>query len=344
MNRIQMIINAAAKNGRRVALDGRSMMATAELAVRLGKLKIPKGTLVLMRETVSVPDNKLVVICTGGQGEPGAALSRMAAGEHQYIKLKQADTVIVSSTPIPGNEISYQEIADGLAIIGVKQYRHITHEIDGCGPLHVSGHGNRDEHAEMIQLTRPTYLMPIYGGALYRRYHRDVGLAQGLRDKHILMVENGGVIEFDTSQKAHRGEQVTAGARLVDQTGHVVPELVVKDRMLLQNDGFVVVSVTVDKRTGGLLSSPDILTRGAISIRDNDQTMEAVRRDMRRLVTARKVSSQATIELLKRELKDAVAAQFQANCGVIAVIIPVVCTVGARAKKSAVAKAADLTV
>lgn len=334
MNRIQMIINAAAKQGRRVALDGRSMMATAELAVRLGKLKIPKGTLIVMRETTSLPDNKLVVICTGGQGEPGAAMSRMAAGEHQYIKLKQADTVMVSSTPIPGNEVSYQDIADSLATIGVKQYRHSTHEIDGCGPLHVSGHGNRDEHAEMIQLTRPEYLMPIYGGALYRRYHRDVGLQQGLRDGQILMVENGGIVEIDSSKKVHQVGQVTTGARLVDQTGHTVPELVVKDRMLLQNDGFVVVTVTVEKQTGRLLSSPDILTRGAISIRDNSKLMEAVRQDIRKLVMGRKISNPAAIELLKRELKDAVGVIVHAKCGVTPIIIPVVCTVASRVKKT----------
>ena len=173
MNRIQMVINAAHQSGRKVALDGRSMITVAELAVRLGRLKVPKDTLVALSSINTFPDDEVMVLCTGGQGEPGAALSRMAMGEHKVVKLRAADTVVISSTPIPGNERSYAKIGDLLSDMGVKQYRHPTHEIDGSGPLHVSGHAARDEHAEMIRLTNPTYVMPIYGGSLHRHYHKD---------------------------------------------------------------------------------------------------------------------------------------------------------------------------
>ncbi|HMH70188.1 MAG TPA: ribonuclease J, partial [Candidatus Saccharimonadales bacterium] len=257
MNRIQMTVNAAHHNGRKVALDGRSMMATAELAVRLGGLKIPKGTLVSMQEAARLPDKQLVVICTGGQGEPGAALSRMAIGEHQHMKLKKGDSVVVSSTPIPGNEISYQQIGDDLTNLGVSLFRHPTHQLDGCGPLHVSGHAARDEHAEIIQLTRPKYLMPIYGGALNRSYHRQIGIEQGIAEDSILMLDNGQVVELSDTRAPKLRGKVTSGALLVDQSGMVIPEIVTKDRILLQNDGFVIVGVTLSKTDGRLLSSPD---------------------------------------------------------------------------------------
>lgn len=323
MNRIQMIINAAAKHDRKVALDGRSMMMVAELAVRLGNLSIPKNTLIPMRETVSVPDNKLVIICTGGQGEPGAAMSRMSTGEHQYIKLKRGDSVVISSTPIPGNEISYQQVADDLALIGAKQYRHPTHEIDGCGPLHVSGHAMRDEHAEMIQLTRPKYLMPIYGGAMNRQYHRDIGLQNRLGEGEIIMADNGAVIEFAPNKKPAVTGKVTSGSRLVDQTGSIVPELVIKDKLMLQDDGFVVVMLSIDRRTGKLLSSPDIITRGSFSIKDNTQLMDSLRAELRRAIHGQKIT-QATLDHAKVKLKTVVVQHIAGKTKLNPIVISVI--------------------
>lgn len=328
MNRIQMVIDAAAKNDRKVALDGRSMMATAELAVRLGNLKIPKGTLIAMRETVSVPDNKLVVICTGGQGEPGAAMSRMSAGEHQYIKLKRGDSVIISSTPIPGNEISYQQVGDDLAKLGVLQYRHPTHELDGCGPLHVSGHGNQDEHAEMIRLTKPQHFMPIYGGPLNREYHRRVALEQGIKNDRIIMVDNGGVIEFAKGKLLKQSGTVTSGSQLIDQNGEIVPNMVLADRFELETSGFMVVSVTIDRATGRLLSSPDIITRGAFMIKDNKALMDALRARIRAVVRSHKVTKQ-TIELVKYNLQNTVRDHMQGSNNSAPLIIPVVTVAGA---------------
>lgn len=334
MNRIQMIINAAYENGRKVALDGRSMMTTAELAVRLGNLKIPKGTLVTMRETASIPDRQLVVICTGGQGEPGAAMSRMAAGEHQYIKLKQSDSVIISSTPIPGNERSYQQIGDDLAIIGVTQFRHPTHTVDGAGPLHVSGHGNRDEHAEMIQLTRPTYLLPIYGGALNRQHHRQVGLENGLPASHIVMAQNGEVIRMTTKQPPRIIGRVNSGALLIDESGIVIPEIVTKDRLTLQDDGFLVITLTLDKRTGRLLTSPDIITRGLIAIRDNPELLDTLRRDIRRTVAScrRPGTGLDTVKQLIRETAEQYIYRETGRTPITTIVVNVV---GARRESEA---------
>ena len=337
MNRVQMIIDAAARQGRKVALDGRSMMTVAELAVRSDNVTIPKNTLITMRETSSIPDDKLVVICTGGQGEPGAAMSRMAAGEHQYIKLKRGDSVVISSTPIPGNENSYQHIGDELAAIGVKQFRHPTHEIDGCGPLHVSGHAARDEHAEMIRLTRPAYLMPIYGGTLNRAYHRDIGMAQSLPASNIIMAENGEVIQFDARQVPKIIGRATAGALLVDQTGNIVPELVTKDHLLLQGDGFLVVIVTINKRTGRLMTSPDIITRGVFSIQDNADLMDTLRRKVQQLGGSRG-SSRAATDVLKQTIKDITVECTYVQTGKLPIVIPVVNVVGSHSQSNTLPK------
>lgn len=323
MNRVQMIINAAHHYGKKVVLDGRSMLTVAELAARLGNLKIPKGTLVAMRQAQNIPDDQLVVICTGGQGEPGAALSRMAIGEHKNIKLKRGDTVVVSSTPIPGNEVSYDFIGNDLAAMGVTLFRHPTHEIDGCGPLHVSGHASRDEHAEMIRLTRPRYLMPIYGGALERRYHQGIGLREGLGKDRIIMAQNGEVIDF-MGMRPHVTGQVPSGTLLVDQTGVVVPELVTRDRLLLKNDGFIVLSLIVDRKTHRLIGSPDIIARGHLEVRENAHYMEQLRMQVKKLTATRRLRSRVEIDLFKQEVKTTVGRFTFEQTGQTPIIIPIV--------------------
>ena len=327
MNRVQMIINAADHYGRKVALDGRSMTAVAEMAFRLGSLKIPKGMLVPMREVPNIPDDQVVIVCTGGQGEPGAALSRMAVGEHQYITLKKSDSVVISSTPIPGNEQSYADIGDRLAGIGVQQFRHPTHEIDGSGPLHVSGHAARDEHAEMIQLTRPRHFMPIYGGPLPRLYHKKIAEQQGIATKNIVMVDNGEVVEIKPNTAPIVAGRVPSGSRLVDQTGIVVPEIVTKDRLLLQDDGFVVVVLTMN-RAGQLLTSPDIVTRGYIAVRDNADVMTGLRNEIRQRATHRQLKSRDSMDQLKQELRTNITQYLYKRTGKTPIIIPIINLVG----------------
>lgn len=337
MNRIQMIVNAAVEYGRKVAIDGRSMVATAELAVRLGNLRIPKGTLVNMREAANVPDGQVIVICTGGQGEPGAAMSRMAAGEHQYINLQKGDAVVISSTPIPGNENSYGRIGDSLATIGVTLFRHPTHEIDGCGPLHVSGHAARDEHAEMIRMTRPRYFMPIYGGALNRLYHAQVAMQEGIAEGAVVMADNGMVVELSKTLDPKIVGRVTSGALLVDQTGSVVPEIVTRDRLLLKDDGFVVAVVTLDQKTGRPLASPDILTRGCIAVSDNPAILDTLRQEIRK-TTVHGPLSRAGIDTLKSRLKVMTSEYIYQQTGLTPIVIPVVNLVGVRGRTNVTSK------
>lgn len=330
MNRIQMIVNAAVQAGRRIAIDGRSMMAYAEIAVRQGILKIPQGYVLPMREMPNMPDDKVLVICTGGQGEQGAALQRMAEGEHKHIKLKEGDTVVISSTPIPGNEIRYDAISNNLVDKKVKLFRHPTHEIDGCGPLHVSGHGSREELREMILLTRPKYVMPIHAGANRRKYHGDIAIEEGIKKENVLLPNNGDVLTF-TQEKFELGGQVASGSWLVDQTGNVVSGVVVKDRLILAEHGLVVVILTIDKKTGSLLTSPDIVTRGFIYIRDNEELMNEFRLELRRAVAQR--FKRIDLDRFKAEIRDHVTHFLYDKTQRSPIVIPVVNVIGGRTEK-----------
>jgi len=327
MNRVQMTVNAAVATGRRVALDGRSMMSYAEIAVRQGILKIPKGTVLPMREMPSVPDEQVLVICTGGQGEPGAALQRMAEGEHKHIKLREGDTVIVSSSPIPGNEVRYERIGNDLAALGVHLYRHPTHEVDGCGPLHVSGHARRDEYREMLHIIRPKYFLPIYAGTLNRRYYAEMAVEEGWPRKNVIMAKDGETIML-TQDSWERAGEVPHGSLLVDQTGSVVNGIVVKDRVLLSEGGLVAVVITVDKKTGNLLTSPDIISRGFIYMRDNEEIMTGLRNELRRAAQQR--FKRVDLDRFKAELKDHITHFLFEQTNRTPIVIPVVNVIGGK--------------
>lgn len=221
INRTQMIVNAAVASGRKVALDGRGMLNYAEIAVRQGILKIPKGTIIPIAQAGTVTANKLLVMCTGGQGEPNAALQRMSQGEHRSVNLHAGDTVVISSSPIPGNEVSYDQISNRLSKKGVHLYRHPTHELDGCGPLHVSGHARRDELREMLTLTKPAFFIPVHGGRLRRTYHAELGVEAGIPRQHVLTPDNGDSLLF-TAASVKPGTTVPSGSVLIDEKGMVV--------------------------------------------------------------------------------------------------------------------------
>lgn len=331
MNRVQMIVNAAVESGRRVALDGRSMMSYAEIAVRQGILKIPKGTVLAMREMPNIPENQVLVICTGGQGEPNAALQRMAEGTHKHIKLQPKDTVIISSTPIPGNEVRYQEIGDELSEFGVHLYRHPTYEIDNIGPLHVSGHAARDEYREILHIVRPKFFLPVYAGYLNRRYYQEMAIEEGWSRDRIIMANNGDSILF-TADKYQEGNKIPHGTLLVDQTGTVVSNVVIKDRMMLAEEGLVAVILTIDKKSGQLLTSPDIISRGFIYMKDNEELMNAFRAELRRAVTQR--FKRVDLDRFKAELKDYVTHFLYDQTQRSPIVIPVVNIIGGRGEKS----------
>jgi len=331
MNRIQMIVNAAVVHGRRVAFDGRSMMSTLELAVRLGYMKIPKGQVVPMSQVSNLRDNEVVVICTGVQGEPNSALRKMASGEQKDIKLKAGDTVILSATPIPesGNDKLIGEMVDDLIRRGVHTFRHNTHELDKVGPLHVSGHASLDEYGEMINLVHPKFFMPIYGAYRSKQYHIEKAIEEGISRKNCINAENGEVVAFTENTMESIGE-IPHGTILVDQTGAIVSSVVIKDRLLLAEEGLVAVVLTIDKKSGQLLTSPDIISRGFIYMRDNEDLMKEFRNELRRAVAQR--FKRVDIDRFKQEIKEHVTHFLFEHTQRSPIVIPVINIVGGGGK------------
>ena len=301
MNRTQMIINASVASGRKVALDGRGMLSYSEIAVRQGILKIPKGTIVSIQEASTIAPDKLLVMCTGGQGEPNAALQRMSEGKHKHVNLSEGDTVVISSSPIPGNEVSYDKLSNRLKKKGVHLFRHPTHEVDGCGPLHVSGHARRGELREMLQLVRPKFFIPVHAGTLRRSYHAELGVEEGIPRKNIAIAENGDCL-YLTADSIEDGGQITHGSLLVDQNSSIVSGLVVKDRLMLSEEGVMTVILTLDKKSGQLLTSPDVISRGFIAMKDNKDLVSLFSKELRHVVAQR--YKRVSLDQFKSELRD----------------------------------------
>ncbi|MEX2014788.1 MAG: ribonuclease J [Candidatus Saccharimonadales bacterium] len=327
VNRVQMIVNSAVKHNRKIALDGRSMISTLEMAVRNGFMKIPKGTFIPIASVPSLKDDQVVVVCTGGQGEPNSALQRMATGEHKHIKLKSQDSVILSSTPIPytGNDASVRVMVDNLFKDGVHVFRHESREVDSCGPLHVSGHASMDEYADMINMIKPKFFVPIYGDYTGKRYHIELAIEQGIPRRNCLNVGNGKVINFskDTMEVS---EEIPHGTILVDQTGAIVSSVVIKDRLMLSNEGLVAIVLTVDKKSGQLLTSPDIISRGFIYMKDQEELMNEFRQELKRAVSQR--YRRVDLDRFKLELKEHITHFLYDKTGRSPIVIPVVNVIG----------------
>lgn len=329
MNRVQMIINAAVHHGRKVAMDGRSMVSTLEMSVRHGFMKIPKGTFVPIANVPNMKDSEVCVVATGSQGEPNSALVRMSEGDHKHIKLKEQDTVILSSTPIPesGNDKLVGNMVDGLMAKGVHVFEHRYHELDGIGPLHVSGHASRDEYAEMINMLKPKFFVPIYGPFSSKKRHIDIAIESGIQRKDTINIGNGQVLAFTANSMELAGE-VPHGTVLVDQTGAIVSNVVIKDRLMLAEEGLVAVILTIDKKSGNLMTSPDIISRGFIYMRDNEELMNTFRAELRRAVTQR--FKRVDLDRFKQEIKEHVTHFLFEQTQRSPIVIPVVNIIGGK--------------
>jgi ribonuclease J len=333
VNRVQMIVNAAVHHNKKIALDGRSMISTLEMAVRNGFMKIPKGTFVPIASVPNLKDDDVVVVCTGGQGEPNSALVRMSTGDHKHVSLKDQDTVILSSTAIPytGNDALIRTMVDDLLKKGVHVYRHETHEVDNAGPLHVSGHASQEEYSEMITMLKPKFFIPVYGDYTAKKYHIDLAVEAGIPRASCINADNGDIISISKNKMEVEG-QAPHGTILVDQTGAIVSTIVVKDRVLLAEEGLVAVVLTVDRKSGTLLTSPDIISRGFIYMKDNEELMNAFRNELRRAVQQR--FKRVDLDRFKAELKDYVTHFLYEQTQRSPIVIPVVNVIGGRSEKA----------
>jgi ribonuclease J len=258
--RIQQVLDAAATFDRRVAVIGRSMEQNFRIATDLGYLKYPPEQMVSKDKLRDIPDEKLVIATTGSQGEPMAGLARMANRDHRFVEITPGDTVIVSASPIPGNEESVGRTIDNLFKVGANVFYHDIKR------AHVSGHASQEELKLMLNLTRPKYFIPMHGEFRMLVQHGRLAQQMGVDADNIFIVENGQPIEFLADGTARRGTPVEAGYVYVDgMSVGEVGDIVLRDRRALATDGMFLVVVTVDKQTGALIGAPEIVTRGFVA-------------------------------------------------------------------------------
>ena len=301
VHRVQQVIDAAAQLDRKVALVGRSMRKNFNIARNLGIAEAPEGMLIPAREIESFPDDKVVAISTGSQGEPLSALRRMAHADHPDVELHSGDTVIFSATPIPGNERSVNETIDRIFEIGAQ----VVTAADA--PIHASGHGWQEELKLMLNLTQPRYVMPFHGD--HKRLHLHAQLAEsvGIDPDRIFKARNGAVLEIDESG-ARLGQEVAAGMIFVDGVDIGDPnDVALRDRRALSADGVFIVVATISSDNGSQVAPPEIIFRGVPFVDETDEIIEELRDVVERSLADAARHQEREASLLQEDLHDDIA-------------------------------------
>jgi len=285
-DRIIYIIMACQEMGKKVAVEGRSMKTNIEIAKELGILKVKNGTIISTEEIDDYPDNRIVILATGAQGDEFAALMRISQKEHKAVKIRKGDTVLLSSSVIPGNEKSVQKLKDNLSRLGAK----IIHY--GIANVHSSGHSYQGELALVEKILKPKFFMPVHGHHHMLRIHADVAMEQGVEEKNIIVPDDGSIVEIiDQGEKIHTlKEGVSSRVIMVDGIGtNNVKEVVIRDRQMLAEDGMFVLIAIIDIKTGKVRKSPDIISRGFIYLKESQDMLRHVR-----LVTKKTIEDAAS--------------------------------------------------
>jgi ribonuclease J len=333
VHRIQTMLDEANRHGRKVAFAGYSLLQNVDVALKTGFLKIPKGSVMKMEDVVKQPDSKVCIICTGSQGEFNAVLSRMASGAHKYVKIKSSDVIIFSSNPIPGNEISVTHVVNGLMREGSDVLQNKKTAQYGIGPLHLSGHAYFDDHIELIEAVHPKYYLPIHGE--FHMLQNNAELAEKsarIPKDNIFVCDTGDVLEVFLDGTAKKSGRVPVGGIMYDDNGEVVSEVVLKDRIHMSTEGIFVALVTIQRGTGRLLSSPDIISRGFVYLRDSEALIDSIRQYLRQKVVASYKSGRKNLEKLKTEMRDDITQVLYDATHRTPIVIPVINEVGVSTK------------
>jgi len=279
VERIKQILEFAAKTNRKVALDGFSMKLNIEIAQKLGYIKIPKGVIIATDKAHTYPDNKVVIICTGAQGEEMAALSRIVAGNHRHIKIKKEDTVIFSSSVIPGNERTVQRLKDNLYRLSDYVYH------SDVADVHASGHANREDIKFMLREIRPDYFIPVYGNHYMLKEAAKIAYELGFKKDKVTVPDNGSVLKFAKDGAEMLKEKAPTNYVFVDGLGvGDVGDIVLRDRQMLSQDGMFVIVAIIDSKTGRVKGSPDIISRGFVYLRESKDLLAQTRRKVIEIV------------------------------------------------------------
>ncbi|MEY4744101.1 MAG: hypothetical protein RL272_46 [Candidatus Parcubacteria bacterium] len=303
LTRIQQIIWLCEKYGRRLMIEGRSMNANVELAHSMGYMHVKPGTIAEEHEFGRIPDEKLVVVCTGAQGEKNAVLMRIANNEHRRLKIQPGDGLVFSSSVIPGNERTVQSLKDTLVRQGAKIYHYQNLDV------HAGGHAKQEDLKLMMRLTKPKYLIPIHGNRFLLESHANLGEEAGIPRQNIFVADNGQVMQWTNEGAQLTKERVPTDYVMVDGLGvGDVSDVVLRDRVALAEDGIFVVIATIDKKTGDLVGSPDIISRGFVYMRENKELIERSRTFIKKLLKDTDKRSPAFEDYLKNKIRNDVGA------------------------------------
>ncbi|MDD5145550.1 MAG: ribonuclease J [Candidatus Pacebacteria bacterium] len=320
INRVQQIITLSEKYGRYVCLEGYSMKTNVELAKTLGYIKSKRGTLISIKEAQNYPDSKITVLCTGAQGESEAVLMRVVNKEHRFLKLKKGDTAIFSSSVIPGNERTVQVMKDEILRQGVRVFHYKMMDI------HAGGHAQQEELKEMIKIMQPKFFFPIHGQYSMLVSHAELAKETGIPEKNIIVVENGNIINLSQKRIFIEKETVPSSYVMVDGLGiGDVGEVVLRDRQMLAKDGMFVIVAVVDKTTGKVRGSPDIISRGFVYLRESKELLRETRKKVIGIVD-RAVTSGGAVNwvYIKDEIRNKIGQFLYTKTQRRPIILPVV--------------------
>ncbi len=320
LSRVKQIIETSERLGKKIALDGYSMKTNVEIAKELGFIKVSNSTFITPEEVDDFPPNKVVVICTGAQGEQNAALNRIANNEHRCLRIQKGDTVVFSSSVIPGNEASVQRLQDTLYRKRAKVVNYRMMDV------HAGGHAQQEDIKLMLALFKPKYYCPIEGNHFLLRENADVAYSMGWKEEMVFVVDNGQVMAFDKNKNGFlTDEKLPTDYVFVDGLGvGDVSEVVLRDRKMLAEDGMVVVIVQVDRKTGSLVGSPDIISRGFIFMKEHKELIENTRKTVRQTVTDKDPKSEADMDYIKNNIRNEVGAYLFKQTERRPMVLPVV--------------------
>jgi len=324
LSRIQKLFDLAAQYGRRVSLQGRSINDNVDTAHKIGYLKFNPKILVEDRELKKIPQEKLMVIGTGAQGESNAFLARVVNGEHRNVQLQKGDTVVFSSSVIPGNERAIQSLKDAMT----RQGAHVIHY--EMMDVHAGGHAKAEDLKLMMRLLKPEYLMPIEGNHYLLKAHADLAEQVGIPKNNIFVADNGQVVEFkknnsgETSGKL-TNKKVLTDYVMVDGLGvGDISHIVLRDRKVMSEDGMVVVIATIDSKTGNILGNPDIISRGFVYMKENRDLIENTRSKAKKLVQSHRSNTTAEVDHIKNRIRDEVGQFLFTKTNRRPMVLPVV--------------------
>ncbi|MDX9778831.1 MAG: ribonuclease J [Patescibacteria group bacterium] len=324
ISRVQKILDLAKRYGRRVSLQGRSMNTNVEIAHQIGYLKFDPKILIDDKELNSLPDNKVLIIGTGAQGEDNAFLSRVVNGEHRVVSLKHGDTVLFSSSVIPGNERSIQNLMDMVVRQGAKiiHYRMLD--------IHAGGHAKQEDLKLMMRLIKPEYFMPIEANHYMLRAHAELALQVGIKEENIFVADNGQVLAFKkNAQNQSVGqltkEKVPSDYVMVDGLGvGDVSEVVLRDRLMMAGDGMIVIIATIDAKTGNIIGNPDIISRGFIYMKESRDLIEKTRMRVKKIVKDKNPMTPADDDFIKNKIRNDIGQFLFVNTKRRPMVLPVV--------------------